>query len=162
MNDLFISFFRSLWLALGLIVFGTLIIFIGLHNDTANLAALRNHGKTATAKITNFREVYNTRGYSFLNACFIDIQFTTEDGMLISDKDRRITREFLNELRSGPRQPIITVRYLPESPHIYHCIWHDEDVDVDTPISRAAKFILLAGIVMLALRFFSPSLFNDE
>jgi hypothetical protein len=158
-----ISLFRSLWFAFGLIIFGVLILYMS-HNDKVTFAALNDHGKTAAAKITDIRAVRRWFGRTSYLTSYIDIQFTTEDGMVIHDKDQRISREVANELRHSPRQLVITVRYLPESPHKYRCIWHAGDVDVDTSSStiKIAGFMLLAGIFMLALRFFYPSFFNDE
>ena len=140
--------FRSPLIALCLIAFGILLIYAG-HKNAAEFAALRDHGKTAEAEITQLKweEKKRTHDDNFYTA---NIRFTMEDGREIHG-DISIAAELGRALRNQTAPSVITVRYLPESPTTFR---DAREMDSSDAQSGVGRYMLLAGVVMLAFRFF--------
>ena len=141
------NIFRSPLIALCLIAFGIFLIYAG-HKNATESSALRDHGKTAEANITKleWREKKSTHDD---NRYTVNVRFTTEDGREIHE-EIHVTAEFGRALRNQTVPSVMTVRYLPESPTTLRDANATDASDAQTGVGR---YMLLAGIVMLVLRF---------
>lgn len=142
------SILRSPLIAVCLVAIGIFLIYAG-HKNAAEFAALRDHGKTAEAEITKleWKEKKSTHDDNRYTAY---VRFITEDGREIRE-DIHITAELGRALRNQAAPSVMTVRYLPESPTTLRDAGKMDPSDAQGAVGG---YMLLAGIVMLALRFF--------
>lgn len=145
---LMFRFLRSPLVAICLVVIGGFVIYTG-HKNSVKFAALRDHGKTAKADITKleWKERKITHGASTFVA---HIRFRTEDGREIQT-ETGIPPTFGQALRNNSVPQSMTIRYLPESPSSIEDINKDDSSEAEQGVGR---FMLLAGLAMLALSYF--------
>ena len=110
---------------------------------------MRDHGKTTTAEVTKleWKEKKNTHADSLYTA---HVRFTTEDGREIRT-EVGVAAELGRALRSNSVPSAMTVRYLPEAPSTLQDINQDDSSDAQKGVGR---YMLLAGLAMLVIRFF--------
>jgi hypothetical protein len=142
------SVLRSPVFAVLLAVFGGVLIYNG-HKHKVEFAALRDHGENAEAEISKLaweekRSNNDDRSYT------AHIRFRTQDGQDISE-EKSISSKLGRDLRNRTIEPVMTVRYLPESPRTFRDANDEEFSDGERGVGQ---FMLLAGAVLLALRFF--------
>ncbi|MEY4564966.1 MAG: hypothetical protein RLZZ618_4243 [Pseudomonadota bacterium] len=143
------SLFRNPLVALVLIGMGIFFIFSG-HKSSAEVAALRDHGKTADAEITKLEWKEKKRSNAD-SSYTVHVQFKTESGETVADT-LHITAELGRALRNRSVSSVMKVRYLPEAPHTIRAA---DAPDPTEGQGKAGGFMLLAGIAILAFRFFS-------
>jgi hypothetical protein len=131
-----------------LVVFGIVFMYLG-HQHAIKFAALRDHGKTTKAEITKL-EWKERKKWHDDNLYTAHVRFTTEDGREIR-AEVGIATEFGRALRNNSAPSTMTVRYLPEAPSTLQDINHDDSSDAQKGVGR---YMLLAGLAMLAIRFF--------
>jgi hypothetical protein len=132
------------------VVIGAFLIYAG-YSNAAKFAALRDHGKTAKAEVTNleWKEKKITHGDS---AYIAHVRFSTEDGREIQ-AEMGIPATLGQALRSGSVPQSITIHYLPESPSTIEDVTKEDSSDAQKGIG---KYLLIAGLAMLALSQFIP------
>ena len=141
------SFLRNPLIAIVLIAFGVFLIYAG-HKNATEFAALESHGKTADAVVANleWKEKSNHEDHSYT----AHVQFKTEDGRDIYEQ-MHVSTELGRAIRNQSAPSVMTVRYLPESPSIFR---EASAMDPSDAQSGVGRIMLIAGFVMLALRFF--------
>ena len=134
--------------AVCVVVFGVFLMYAG-HKNATKFSALRDHGKTTKAEVTKleWKEKKNTHADSLYTA---HVRFTTEDGREIR-AEVGVAAELGRALRSNSVPSAMTVRYLPEAPGTLQDINQDDSSDAQKGVGR---YMLLAGLAMLAIRFF--------
>ena len=139
--------FRNPLIAICLIGFGLFMLYAG-HKNSVKFAALRDHGKVAEAEITKleWREKSNHIDGTYT----AQIRFTTEDGRDVS-AEVGVPLDQGRAVRSKSAAPSMTVRYLPESPNTLQDVNEDDSSEAQSGVGR---IMLIAGLVLLALRFF--------
>ncbi|MEO8389221.1 DUF3592 domain-containing protein [Polaromonas sp.] len=140
--------FFSPIVAICLVVFGIFLTYAG-HKNAVKFAALRDHGKTTKADITKleWKEKKTNHADSQYTA---HVRFTTEDGREIRT-EVGVPADLGRTLRNKPGPGAMTVRYLPEAPSTLQDINQDDSSDAQKGVGR---YMLLAGLAMLVLRFF--------
>ncbi len=140
--------FRSRLFAVCLVVFGMFLMYAG-HKNAVKFAALLDHGKTTKAEITklDWKEKKTSHADSQYTA---HVRFTTEDGREIR-AEVGVASELGRALRNNSGPAAMTVRYLPEAPSTLQDINQDDSSDAQKGIGR---YMLVAGLAMLAIRFF--------
>lgn len=143
------NIFRSPLVAIGLLIIGTLAVYGG-HKNSVEITALLDHGKTAEAEITKLEWKENKSNHSDDKEYTAHIRFTTADGRE-TKVDMSITSELGRALRNQTRSTVMAIRYLPESPTVLRRI---EALDPSDDQSVAGRYMLVAGIILLAIRYF--------
>ena len=140
--------FRSPLVAICLVVIGIFLMSVG-HKNAVKFSALRDHGKTTKAEITKleWKEKKTSHADSLYTA---HVRFTTEDGREVRS-EVGVAAELGRALRSNSSPSAITVRYLPEAPSTLEDINQDDSSDAQKGVGR---YMLFAGLAMLAIRFF--------
>jgi hypothetical protein len=140
--------FGSRVVAICLVMFGIFLMYAG-HKNATKFSALRDHGKTTKAEITKleWKEKKNSHADSLYTA---HVRFTTEDGREIRT-EVGVAAELGRALRSNSVPSAMTVRYLPEAPSTLQDINQDDSSDAQKGVGR---YMLLAGLAMLVIRFF--------
>jgi len=130
-----------------LILIGIFFIYAG-HRNAVKFAALRDHGKTAKAEITNleWKEKKTSHADSLYTA---HVRFKTEDGREIQ-AETGVPAELGRSLRSNGAAATMNVRYLPESPSTIEDVNKDDPSDAQSGIGRLMLFF---GAGMLVVRF---------
>ncbi|MEW9898500.1 DUF3592 domain-containing protein [Chitinivorax sp. PXF-14] len=139
--------FRSPLIALCLIGFGLFLIYAG-HKNASEFAALRDHGKPAEAEITKleWKEKSNHNDSSYT----AHVQFTTDAGREVHET-MHLTTEAGRALRNQAGPSALDIVYLPESPTTFR---DTSAADSSEGQGAVGRYMLLAGVTMLALRFF--------
>lgn len=132
------------WLLVGLAV---LFMLLG-HKHGAEFAALRDHGVSAEAVITELEWKKQKNG-SDEKEHVAHIEFSTDNGP-VRDKVW-ITQDVAHQLRRHEIPWSIGIRYLPESPSTLVKASDSDDSDGE---KFFARLLLLAGIVVFTLRHF--------
>ena len=142
-----LSFLRNPLIAIVLIAFGAFLIYAG-HKNATEFSALQDHGKTAEAEVTKleWKEKSNHEDHSYT----AHVEFKTEDGRKIYEQ-MHVSAELGRAIRNQTTLSIMTVRYLPESPGIFR---EASVMDPSDAQSGVGRIMLIAGLVILALRFF--------
>jgi hypothetical protein len=140
--------FRSPIVAICLVAFGIFLMYAG-HKNAVKFSALRDHGKMTKAEITKleWKEKKTSHADSLYTA---HVRFTTEDGREIR-AEVGVPAELGRALRNNSAPSAMTVRYLPEAPSTLQDINQDDSSDAQKGVGR---YMLLAGLAMLAIRFF--------
>jgi hypothetical protein len=149
------KFLFSPLFAVCLIVFGIVLVFAGNRN-ASKFSALLDHGKTATAEVTRL-EWKEKQGSHIDSSYTADVRFRTKDGREITDSvhlEAASGRALRNQhTLTGRDTPTLSIRYLPESPTTFH---DAERIDPSAAQAQSTmgRYMLLAGILALILRFF--------
>jgi hypothetical protein len=136
---------RSPLVAICFVVIGAFLIYTG-HKNSVEFAALRDHGKTTKAEITEleWKERKITHGDSAYTA---HIRFSTEDGREIQ-AEVGVPSTLGQALRNNSTGKSMMVRYLPESPNTIEDVNKDDSSEAQQGVGR---YMLFAGLAMLAL-----------
>ena len=146
--------FRSKIFPICLVVFGIFLMYTG-HKNAIKFTALRDHGKTATADITNLE--WKEKKISHEDSQYTaHVRFTTEDGREVL-AEVGVAAELGRSLRSKSSPSTMEIRYLPEAPSTVEDINKDDSSDAQKGVGR---YMLLAGLALLAIRLFFPSRAN--
>ena len=140
--------FRNPLIALCLIGFGLFLIYAS-HKNASEFAALHDHGKPAEAEITKleWKEKKSNHDDSSYTA---HVRFTTEEGREIRE-EMHLTTEAGRALRNQEGPSVMDVVYLPESPTTFR---DASEADFSEGQGAVGRYMLLAGVAMLVLRFF--------
>ena len=140
--------FRSPLVAVCLVVIGIFMVYVG-HKNAVKFEALRDHGKTTKAEITKleWKEKKSSHADSLYTA---HVRFTTEDGREVR-AEVGVAADLGRALRSNSGPASMTVRYLPEAPSTLQDINQDDSSDAQKAVGR---YMVLAGLALLAIRFF--------
>jgi len=140
--------FRNPLVAVCLLAFGIFLMVAG-HRNGVKFAALRDHGKTAQAEITRleWKEKKSTHADGQYTA---HVRFTTEEGREVQT-EVGVAADVGRTLRERPAGATLTVRYLPEAPSTLEDIHKDDASEAQKDIGL---YMVLAGLAMLAIRFF--------
>lgn len=142
------GFIRSALFPWFLIILAVVMMGAGRKNGV-EFAALRDHGVTTVAEITEleWRRQKNSNSESGHVA---RIQFTTEDGQKVRETVS-ISEDLNRQLRAREIPWNMDINYLPEDPSTLR---RADDSDQSDSQKDMARYILLAGIGTLVLRYF--------
>lgn len=140
---------RNPLIAFVLIGFGVLLIYGG-HKNGKEIAALQDHGLTAKAQITDLQWAEKKASHQD-NDYSVQVSFKTKDGREIQQR-KNISTALGRSLRNGDVLPVMSINYLPESPTSFRDV---NDMDGAEEQGDGGRFMLLLGIVMLFIGFFT-------
>lgn len=131
-----------------LVAIGIFLLYAG-HKNAIKFEALRDHGKTTKAEITNleWKEKKTTHSDSQYTA---HVLFNTEDGREVRT-EVGVPAALGRALRDNSTPASMTVRYLPEEPSTLEDINTDDPSDAQKGVGR---YMVVVGLAMLAIRFF--------